>query len=242
MPSPTASELLAAWERGVWATASERGLLLVRLARPELGDSECDALTVGQRDAALLDLRERVFGTAIDGVAACSECGELLDLTTSVDELRLDTQATPAFDLVTHDAHELRFRHPSAGDLAAIAHEADVASARTRLLERCVLEATRAGAAVTVEELPEEAIGALGAAMADADAQADLELAISCPACGHSATLRFDIASFLWHELDSWARRTLNEIHLLASAYGWSETEILALGVRRRLYLEFVEA
>ena len=35
--------------------------------------------------------------------------------------------------------------------------------------------------------------------------------------------------------------RTLNEIHLLASAYGWSEGEILSLTAkRRRLYLQMV--
>jgi len=38
-------------------------------------------------------------------------------------------------------------------------------------------------------------------------------------------------------------RRLLVEVHALASAYGWSEQEILSLSdARRRLYLEMVQA
>ena len=39
--------------------------------------------------------------------------------------------------------------------------------------------------------------------------------------------------------LDAWARATLLDVHLLATAYGWSEPEVLALSaLRRRYYLE----
>ena len=48
-------------------------------------------------------------------------------------------------------------------------------------------------------------------------------LAIECPACGRAADVPFAIATFLWREVDAWARRTLREVHALARAYGWSE-------------------
>jgi hypothetical protein len=39
------------------------------------------------------------------------------------------------------------------------------------------------------------------------------------------------------------ARRLLIEVHSLASAYGWSETDILSMSEpRRALYLEMVQA
>ena len=77
--------------------------------------------------------------------------------------------------------------------------------------------------------------------MAAADPQADVELALSCPACGHAWPAAFDIASFLWTEVDAWARVLLHEIHALASAYGWREADILALSPRRRrAYLELI--
>ena len=110
---------------------------------------------------------------------------------------------------------------------------------RSKLLERCLLE---------IEHLKHETVlqdgelkTAITQAMLQADPQALIELQLNCPNCGHTWTALFDIANFLWRELDAWARRTLRDVHKLASAYGWSETQILALSpTRRRLYLELV--
>jgi hypothetical protein len=45
----------------------------------------------------------------------------------------------------------------------------------------------------------------------------------------------------VWRELDEWAERTLHEIHVIASNYGWSESEILELSARRRqTYVEMI--
>jgi hypothetical protein len=72
-----------------------------------------------------------------------------------------------------------------------------------------------------------------------ADPGADLALSIACPECGAATRAELDIASYLWTELDAWARDVLLDVHLLATAYGWSEPEILALSpTRRRYYLE----
>jgi len=239
---PTASELLAAWERGLAAPAGERALELAGLARPELAESEREALTAGERDAALLDLREHLFGPEIDAVLTCESCGETLELAPTVGELR--TEGAPAAaesGTLSHAGYEIRFRQPSALDLAEIARETDLDRARDDLLERCVLEASTAGRPVGAHELPDDVVAALDTALAEADPGADLELAVECPACGSASTTRFDIASFLWSELERLALGTLREIHVLASAYGWSESQIMALGPRRRLYLELIE-
>jgi hypothetical protein len=84
-----------------------------------------------------------------------------------------------------------------------------------------------------------ETMAAIEAWMSDADPQADVELALACPSCGHQWPAAFDIASFLWKELHVWALRTLREVHTLARSYGWREDDVLALsGTRRQLYLE----
>jgi hypothetical protein len=75
--------------------------------------------------------------------------------------------------------------------------------------------------------------------MAEVDPQADVQLAMACPACSHEWQLTFDILSFFWNEINAWASRILDEVHTLASAYGWREADILALSPhRRQLYLE----
>jgi hypothetical protein len=73
------------------------------------------------------------------------------------------------------------------------------------------------------------------------DAQANVQLDLHCPACQRGWTAAFDIVAFFWGELDAWAQRLLVEVHKLASAYGWSEADILGMSqVRRNLYLNIV--
>ena len=61
--------------------------------------------------------------------------------------------------------------------------------------------------------------------------------------CGHEWDELFDVVSFVWAELEVQACRLLQEVHVLARAYGWREGDVLALSPRRRrLYLEMVGA
>jgi hypothetical protein len=60
-------------------------------------------------------------------------------------------------------------------------------------------------------------------------------------ACGHETT-QLDTAALLWDEITARAGALLHEVHRLASAYGWSEAQILALSpARRARYLALVE-
>ncbi|MEU9120275.1 hypothetical protein AB0C96_10500 [Streptomyces sp. NPDC048506] len=141
------------------------------------------------------------------------------------------------------------------GVAAAGAAAEDVAAeeARRLLAARCVLSAVRdgrevvgevVGEVVTVDEelgrlLPEPVLKRFAEAAEEADPAAELTLHIACPECGATTPAELDIAAYLWTELDAWARDVLLDVHLLASAYGWSEPQILALSpLRRRYYLE----
>ena len=241
MRAPTASELLAVWERCTAQTPAERALELLALASPEAPARELEELTAGERDARLLDLRELAFGPELAGVGTCASCGELVEFSIDAGAVRAGPPVDDGGPLrLSCAGYELRFRLPTTGDLAAISSERDPEFARLRLLEHCLLEARRNGAEESVQTLPELVTTAVAERMAEADPQADVELAFSCPACGHVWSAAFDVGSFLWSELDAWTRRTLHDVHALASAYGWSESEILALGTRRQLYLELV--
>jgi hypothetical protein len=75
--------------------------------------------------------------------------------------------------------------------------------------------------------------------MAEADPLAEVLVDHSCSACGGAFTADLDVGSFVWAELQARARRLMKEVDLLARAYGWTETEVLALSERRRAaYLE----
>ena len=118
---------------------------------------------------------------------------------------------------------------------------ADVASARSSLVAACVIEASRRGELLAISDIPASAIDELSSKLATSESCADVSFALQCVACGHDWQLGFDIVAFLWREISSLAQRYLYEVHALAWAYGWSESDILAMTpARRRFYLDRV--
>ena len=238
--TPAAAELLALWERWGGEPPARRGLALA-WAGSELPAQAVAGLTVGERDAVLLSLRERLFGPRVVSTAACPACGERLELDFSVDEVRVDASpSAQPLDLAV-DGFALRVRLPSAADAADAAAEREVDGARRLLLERCVVSAREGDEERSPAELPASVVAGVAAELAGADPQAEVRVALACPACGHGWEALFDIVSFLWSEIEAWGERTLREVHVLASAYGWREADVLALSpARRRRYLEMV--
>lgn len=232
------ADLLDAWERGRHLSPGERGLLLLAVAKPDTPAQELAACSVGRRDAALLALRERTFGPRLTGLAACPGCSEPLELELAVADIMVPARpATPAPLALAMDGYRVAFRLPNAGDMAALAQGGP--RPEQWLLERCIVEAQAADAPCAVADLPDGVLKAVTGAMVEADPQAEVELVLTCPACGNRWQALFDIVGFLWREIEAWAVRLLREVHALASAYGWSERDILALSPwRRRYYLE----
>ena len=77
--------------------------------------------------------------------------------------------------------------------------------------------------------------------MAERDPMAEIQIQLACPACTQHWPLILDIASFVWTEIATQAKRLLAEVHILARAYGWREADILAMSDRRRRhYLDMV--
>jgi hypothetical protein len=223
------TELLSVWERGSAQPPVQRALTLLAAADPEVSPEQLASLSIGRRDARLLALRELTFGADVTGVANCPACDENVELTFSAADLRPETvtELPAEFDLRLDD-HHLRFRLPTSADLLAV-------NQREQLLARCLSNGHG--------PLPETVIAAVVEKMSQADPLADIQLRLNCASCGHKWEAPFDIASFFWTELNAAARRLLREIHELASAYGWTESEILALSpARRRCYLEMVNA
>ena len=91
------------------------------------------------------------------------------------------------------------------------------------------------------DRLSPDLVAEAGRRLADADPQTDVRFALACPACGFDWSAPFDVVAFLWAEIDVWANRLLGDVHVLASAYGWSEPDVLAVSpARRRSYLQMV--
>lgn len=235
--APAPLTLLDVWEQGQAREWVERALLLLAAASPDASLDALAALTLGQRDSCLLTLRAQLFGNALVCIAHCPECNTRAEL-----ELQLEALRAPLGDAETRIVFEnenraLAFRLPNSSDLLALRAQNDSAFAREYLLARCALE-----------DFPTDALGFpatdfIELQMAQADPQAQIDLELVCPECEHTWLAAFDIASYLWNELEQWALRVLREVHQLASAYGWSEREILETSpLRRQVYLDLTSA
>jgi hypothetical protein len=235
-------ELLEAWEQGLAEPASRRAVAFLSSACPEVSNETVAGWSIGERDSRLLTLREWTFGSQLFSVANCSACGERLEWSVMASDLRVapPLEPSPEFSLEV-DRFVVSFRLPNSGDLAGIAGCDDRVAAQKLLLAGCVTSARLGGQEINAEELPSKIVNAIVQQMADADPQGDVRLDLTCPYCGHSWQALFDIESFFWSEVNAWAGRVLGEVHILASAYGWRELDILNLSPQRRhFYLGLV--
>jgi hypothetical protein len=237
-------ELLGVWESGMAQDPVERALTLLGAACPETPREDLAALSIGRRDAALLTFRECTFGPHMSSLTECPQCGKQVELSFDVSSVRATPELEPTQDVVVGVAgYDLQVRPPNSVDVAAIAAEPAIERKRQRLFERCLVGARRNGQPAASDELPPEAIDVVAERLAEADPQADVQLDISCPFCGKGWRRTFDIGAFFWSEIEAWAARILQQVHILATAYGWSERDVLALSpVRRQFYLEMVGA
>jgi len=242
MRSLSAWELLNVWEWGQAQPAVQRALALLAAAYPDTSPDALATLSIGERDARLLSLREWAFGPRLDSVTSCPGCGERLELHFQVADLRATAaqasagaEATGPFSLKVAD-YKVRFRLPNSLDLSALAERGDLAQSRGLLLGRCLLSVRRNGEEAALDQLPDDVMDAIVKRMAEVDPQADVQLVMTCPACDHCWQMAFDIVSFFWKELDAWAHHTMRQVHTLASAYGWREADILAMSPGRRHY------
>jgi hypothetical protein len=244
MRTPSIPDLLRAWERGLDQRPIQRALTLLAAAWPDTPPDVLAGLSIGQRDARLLTLRESIFGPHLASLAICPDCSESLELSFDVADIRVAPEIEPAAELTASiEGYEVRFRLPNSRDLVAASNEAISDTMCQVLLQRCLLAVIHDDKAQPVNQLPTHIEQAIVERMANCDAQADIELTFTCPACEHQWQARFDIVSYLWTELDAWVCRILREVHVLASAYGWREDDILALGPRRRqIYLDMISA
>jgi hypothetical protein len=236
----SAIEMLNAWDRAYALGPARRALEILRAASPEAPPETLAALSVGARDARLLTVREWFFGSRIEIQVACPQCAENIESAFQAADIRAGHAEPAGSHDAVFDGCAVTFRLPDSTDLELFERgnrgiPGDPEDARRLLLRRCILAAP--GALTARGELE------LVTRMGQLDPQANTRLALECPACRHRWSALFDIGGFLWQEVHAWARRMLREVHALASAYGWSEREILSMSaVRRAMYLEMVQS
>jgi hypothetical protein len=240
MKSLSASEMLNVWEQGLNRPHLQKTLLLLATAFPELTIDAIAELSIGTRDACLLFVRERLFGPRLVSNAVCPCCAGKIEWEQSVADFVVsggEQPVSPGAFVFEKEGYRLCFRLPNSLDMAVL-DGCESAHALLTLLRQCIQSAEYAGVPCAIEKLPEAVIQSLSERIEAMDPQADVRIQLTCPDCAYGWEVFFDIASFLWAEIDAWAERMLQAIHKLAKTYGWSERDILNLSpARRQLYL-----
>jgi hypothetical protein len=201
------------WLAEAGGPPARRKLGLANRLLPEEGPP-AEALSAGDLELLLRGIAAQAIAPSAEATLPCpAGCGEIIDLA-----IPLEALAAPAPEPApaggTHDVGGARIRVPNAGDLAAAIAAPDPAAA---LAAACLVEGT----------LPRPV---LAEAVARLDPNAECRIETACPGCGAPALLPVDALALLTASLGD----LLAEVDRLASAYGWSEADILALPRRRR--------
>jgi hypothetical protein len=215
-----------------------------------VGAEQIGSLTVGDREALLLHLRRLTLGEKVRCVLSCPEleCGEKLDLDLDVGELLLPPYpyARRHYETTVAEngtSYRVRFRLPTGADQESVETVArrDAGEAAGSVLERCVEDVVSEGGEA-LEDLPPIVAEQLPDVMADLDPQAELRLALTCPACRSGFSALLDAGTYFFQELEGETRHLYREVHTLALYYHWSEAEIMAMSNHKRgLYLGLLE-
>jgi hypothetical protein len=241
-----AQDVLHVWEWARGRHPIERLLALLQIAFPDVTWDTLATLSIGRRNAWLLRVREQLLGPSLHALATCPGCGTLHDIELPIDVLvgGADQDASgPAPDETRHQFSlseaTIEFRLPTSRDLAAVATSLDVETARRRLAERCLVwNAPGDGPRLP---LSDALVDALSEEMAMVDPCADVRLRLRCDTCADEWSTSLDLSGFLWTEVSAIARRLLRDVHTLARAYGWRESDILAMpDGRRQSYIDLV--
>lgn len=216
-----AAAILTAWENGIGRAPLDRAILLLWQAG---ADGDIAGWPLSERDRRLLALRRATFGDRLPARADCPDCG-------AEHELELDLGALdgaivpPEPELISAAGCTARLREPTTHDLAEVA----------ALGEDDLLPALRGLLASTDEgPMPATLAEVVDARIEARAAEAELVFQLSCRECGAVWSEVLDIGAYLWSEIETTAHRIMGDVAEIAEAFGWSESEILAMARPRR--------
>lgn len=145
-------------------------------------------------------------------------------------EAHKDDSAGRIVSFPTGDAAPLAFRLPTGRDLVAWRrHASNNPSDGLGMIVRSL-----AAEPAALVELSSEQLTTLAAAMEAADPLVAFTVETSCPHCQRNATLDVDLEAVALRELGRIRRKILRDVHALATRYGWTEADVLAIPPRRR--------
>jgi hypothetical protein len=247
MKRPSAAELLSLWEQGLDLSLLRRTLLLLELTDPELAQEGADKLSIVDRDKRLFQMRRWLFGSDFRNIIDCPKCADRMEWEMHMDHLYEGSTEysgnSGEYELEVEN-YKIRFRLPNSQDMMQIlpAQNKPVGDPDS-LIKKCIVEIKLKNRKLSSKKLPGKIQNALQSEIEKLSSAADIRMSITCHSCGYQWEAVFDIMRYLWAEIDNWAHRMFRDVYTLASAFGWSEKEILSMdAARRQIYVEMIKS
>lgn len=196
------------------------------------------AKPVGSRTAALLALVALTEDTpqlALNARCASAGCSEMFGFDLPLQALAAQGAADDGpLAVELGEGRSVRLRRPTGADLRDWHARRPVtrADAVQAMLDSLLIE----GHAAAQDE------ARLSQAVAALDPLVNFSAQCHCPACGTPAEVSVDLEALALGRLHARQQGLLREVHALASRYGWSEEQVLAVPPARRAhYLALID-
>lgn len=215
------------------------GEVIEKIGDTDFGPDEAASLCIADRQWLMLQLATLLNGDRTWLTSPCKHCESTMDIPVNLSELpvTLAGKNFPHFRCRIGEA-DIDLRVPTGADQEMLTG-IDEAAAPLFLLERCVVAVDgKAPGKRWLAALSDEAIESIEAVLEEESPSIATTLALSCPECGKEQHVTFNPYGFFYRD----GFELLDEIHVLALHYHWSERDILNLPrTRRRSYLKLIE-
>jgi len=240
MGSFCSKRILEIWESSNGKTAETKIRSLLSLMLPELSVDEIGELILGERNGHLLALRQQLFGSKLQAYIECVECGDALDLEFLIDDLDFDSiTLIPKIHTLSFDKFSAIVTLPDGNVLQVLALAESAEKGRFILFDFCIQHLYRDKKTIVISDLSDNELNLLEAEIGKLDPRMEILLDMQCPNCSYKWQLSLDLGTFVWREFDGYAKQLIENVHLLANSYGWSENDILSMSnIRRHYYVE----
>lgn len=205
-------------------------------------ESACWQLSLAARIASLatiVRLTQLELPRATEALplqAQCLGCGEAFEIELSlsaISDLGFEAERTPLIEIELEDAQDIVLRRPTGADQRRWQAEPPATDA-TMFAELLV-----SGPPL---ELLSDRLKRIAAAMQTADLLSAFQVSYVCPHCDHADDLALDLEGALLARLQCQTQQLTQDVHRLASRYGWTEAQILELPPHRRAaYLRLLD-
>lgn len=193
--------------------------------------------TVGSRTAALLRLvalSEERDDVSLSARCVAAACGETFEFHLPLQALAGGEADAGTIRVPRRAQGSVTMRRPTGVDLRRWreAQPGSRADAVRLMLDSLTVEGQAGPDDETV----------VSASIAAMDPLVALTVSCHCPACGTANEVAIDLETLALSRLAARQRTLLHEVHRLASHYGWTEAEVLAVPPTRRAhYLALIE-